>query len=110
MKEISFINLTPHKIVVSCGEKEITFPPSGEVVRLKTVECDRGFLNGIPTIAREFSVPEGLPEPKEGTIYIVSSIVLDSCNRGDLVAPDTGGTAIRDDNGRITAVTRFIRK
>lgn len=29
--------------------------------------------------------------------------------RGDLIAPDTGSTAIRDETGQVTAVRRFVR-
>ncbi|RME25645.1 MAG: hypothetical protein D6800_07370, partial [Candidatus Zixiibacteriota bacterium] len=52
---------------------------------------------------------EGLPDPQDGTVYLVSSMVLSAVRgRRDVVAPDTGPTAIRDETGRITAVTRLV--
>ncbi len=53
---------------------------------------------------------EGLPEQQDGTFLIVSGMVFAASDRPDLIAPDTGKTAIRNEKGHIAAVTRFIRK
>lgn len=52
---------------------------------------------------------EDLPEPQEGTTYIVSKMVADMSTRQDIVYPDTGSSAIRDEQGRIVSVRRFLR-
>lgn len=46
--------------------------------------------------------------------YIVSlpalmGLAAEGVCRGDLIAPDTGSTAIRDETGQVTAVRRFVR-
>jgi hypothetical protein len=51
-----------------------------------------------------------LPAPKDKTYYVVSSIILSALpNRKDIIAPDTGKEAVRDDQGRIQAVKSFIK-
>ena len=108
----NFINLTPHAISVRKENgSTFTVEPSGIVARVATHEQKIGELDGVPLMKRSFGEVENLPEVKEGTIYIVSSLVLPAAaaaGRTDVVAPDTGATAIRDENGHIVAVTRFV--
>lgn len=117
----NIINCTPHAIVVNSGcmdpEDSIYFPPSGHIGRVK-VETKFAFdLNGIPVATQVFGEIEGLPEPVDGTFLVVSGLVLaaNKANvligikpRNDLIGPDTGPSAIRDENGRISAVRGFV--
>jgi len=105
------VNLTPHEIRVVKDDCEVIIPPSGGVARVKTEQVEVGSIDGIPVVKTEFGEVEGLPDPEPNTIYIVSSIVAQAVagEREDVVAPDTGPTAIRDENGRIVAVRRFQR-
>ena len=109
MKKI--VNLTPHKINVRTSGEEQAFESAGlarvdsEVVELDTV-------NGIPTQKTTFGEVYGLPEQSNDTMYIVSQLVLSALpERKDLLAPATGpkDNAVRDDAGRIIAITRFNR-
>lgn len=109
---MNYVNLTPHDINMRRHKngREFTCPASGEVARVETVEEQvsrtRFFL---PCYTRRFGKVEGLPEPKEGTVYIVSSLVLENVRgRTDVVAPDTGPTAVRNEKGHIVAVTRWV--
>ena len=105
-----FMNLTPHPITIRCADGDMVIEPSGHVARVATVEEDAGNIVGVPTIRRTLGDVEGLPDPQDGTVYIVSSMVLSAVRgRDDVVAPDTGPTAVRDDDGRIVAVTRLVR-
>jgi hypothetical protein len=55
---------------------------------------------------------EGLPSASDDTIYIVSMLVAQRCaGRRDVFCPGTGPNdgCIRDEKGRIQAVTRLIR-
>jgi len=105
-----FVNLTPHKIVIRTAEGDIEIEPSGMIARAITVETPAEPINGIPTIRRDFGEIKGLPAPEPDTVYIVSSIALSAVgSRNDVVAPDTGPTAIRDEEDRIVAVTRLVR-
>jgi len=117
----TFINLTPHDIVVMPGDGDpIRLPASGTVARVQTTPG--GFLrtvDGVPL----FSAPQmgelvGLPEqPEDGTYYIVSSLVASAAvaanhplvAAGRMVYPDTSPAgAVRDESGRIVGVRRLI--
>jgi hypothetical protein len=122
------INLTPHAIVIRLGgetDPVITIPPSGIVARCATedkavlsLRCESAF---IPAIVRNWGDIECAPDPDwtpvPGETYIVSSVVLEAAGRqgkrsnldpSTLCAPDTGATCIRDEQGRIVAVTQLV--
>lgn len=111
-------NLTQHdiKLIMSDGSIK-TFPPSGIVARVETIEhveqdC---VIDGvtISTISRTTQNVTGLPEcpPDHGGV-LVSSMVLDHLPASikGVYAPDTGKTAIRDSSGQVVAVKRLITK
>lgn len=111
---MNIINLTPHKITVITEDENLNphvheFPPSGTVARVASNQTEVMRVNTIPVVKTEFGEVENLPEPQEDTIYIVSSLVAQALagKRSDIVAPDTGPTAYRDEEGRIVAVRRF---
>lgn len=115
-----FVNLTPHPVVYRTAEgKDFTFP-SGGSARVD-VTPGTSFTHSIEGLG-EFVVNTpaqmgeviGLPEPDGETIYIVSLIVITHpsvVGRNDVVAPATGPKdgAIRDAEGRIQGVTKFVR-
>jgi len=113
-----FVNLTPHEIVIRRDDgTDLRVPPSGTVARVETFEEDAPPVDGIPTVTRQFGRIAGLPpyDPRADVVYIVSALVLSALDapkdevRPDVVAPDTGVTAVRDADGRIIAVSRFVR-
>lgn len=102
-------NLTPHDITIRTEAGDQVVPASGIVARVSPVEVEAGSVGGVPVVQRTWGAVQGLPEPDGETVFIVSSLVLDQVQgRSDVVAPDTGSTAVRDDAGRIVAVTRFV--
>ncbi len=106
-------NLTPHVIRLQRPDGEtIEIQPSGQVARVAVEEREVGQLSGFPLVLRRFGRVENLPEPDGDTIFVVSAVVLEavkaSGGRADVVAPDTGATAVRDANGQIVAVRRLI--
>lgn len=108
------INLTPHAIVLQKEDGErIQVQPSGTVATVATMPATLHDIPGIPVpvaAAPEYGEVEKLPDPQDGTIYIVSGIVLSRCpGRTDVFGPGTGPKdgAIRED-GRVVAVTRLI--
>ena len=120
---MKFVNLTPHEINF---QSPITrdfrsFPPSGQVARVNEATVAAEGVDGIPCQRVAFLGFQDLPEPQEGTVFIVSRAVMDAWkrapawpsrrNRQDLISPGTGPNdgAIRNDKGHITAVTRFNR-
>ena len=118
------LNLTPHEIVIQRGDIRIALAPSGRIARVSTIEryaedpCqitlsnDSGtFTCEVPVVTRRFGYVTGLPESDDPCI--VSSIVLEAVKiqqpwRRNVFAPDTGPMAIRDDSGRVVAVTRLV--
>lgn len=101
------INLTPHAITLQRGDgTRVTIAPSGQLARVSTVEQVVAELDGMPVISRTTGDAEGLPE--EGTLCIVSAMVLAAVpGRIGVYAPDSGPTAIRE-SGQVVAVTRLV--
>ena len=110
---LTIINLTPHTIKINSGKE---FPPSGMVARVSA----QFSLTTSPELLKEeiyiytveYGEIEGLPEPEEGKLYIVSAMVLEAgkrIGRNDLLAPATGHPeTIRNERGEIISVPGFI--
>lgn len=112
-KDIQLINLTPHTVTIVDEEsrKILEVPPSGQVARVEVMREPVGTLNGVPLVHNRYGDVQGLPEPREGTVYIVSLVVLQALQgkRNDVVAPDTSPAgAVRDEEGRIIGVKAFV--
>lgn len=106
---VTIINATPHAIKVLRGGEIITFEPSEFIARVKMEKEEVGSLNGFNLSENRPGDVEGLPPENEGRYYIVSAMVLASNkHRTDLIAPDTGATAVRNEKGHIDYVLGFI--
>ena len=125
-KSFRLVNLTPHAINfilpyhIEVGQDEMGNPhyvakertyslaPSGTVARCKVErkEVDSIFATDIdgwditiPITSAKFGEVEGLPEPEDGTVYIVSNLVAQAVpHRDDVFFPDD---VVRDENGNI---------
>jgi hypothetical protein len=108
---MQLINLTAHEITLrEDGRDDFIIPSSGQVrCGMSTLDMDP--LLGWPVTQIEIGDAVGLPEPKEGIIYIVSNMVLQKMRsvRNDLVAPNTMHKAYRNERGDIVAVRGFVR-
>ena len=104
---LNFVNCTPHPIRLNDGR---VFEPSGTIARVSQSisEFDENSI-----AVQSFGEVTGLPQPEEGTVYIVSALVLGRAQaegRDDVVAPATGHKdCVRDDKGFILSVPGFIR-
>jgi len=112
-ESVKLVNLTPHPIDIfnEQGEKILSIPPSGVILRAITKKVKIGEVNGVPIYKVEYNIPR-LPEPREDTVYIVSSIILQilkihEIQRSDILAPDTSNP-VRDQKGNIIGVKAFI--
>ncbi len=110
---ITITNLTPHPLTLrSATGQDTVLPPSGTIARVSAtpgaVEDREGFPVPV-ALPDTFGAVEGLPEPEEGTIYIVSGLVGSHISRPDVFVPGTGPKdgAIRNEKGHIMAVTRL---
>ena len=108
MKKI--INLTPHSIVFfdDAGNKVLmTVEPSGQIARVSVTREKIGDINGIPVNQTRFGKVENLPEPQEGTIFIVSALTAQAVpEREDVFITDD---AVRDEQGRIIGCRALAR-
>lgn len=100
---INVVNCTPHDVNLVTENGNITFPRSGIIPRLteQQQKINSVTVNGIEIdiMEKSFLEPEGLPEPKENTLFIVSALVAGAIkNRDDLVIPND---IIRDEAGNI---------
>lgn len=120
----TFVNLTPHDVIFEApdGSRRV-FPKSaqGRDARVDTLPVAPeavGVIDGMALAPYpEYGPVVGLPNPIDGTIFIVSLIVLghpEVAGRTDLIAPGTGphDGAIRFSEGprkgQIEAVTRWV--
>jgi hypothetical protein len=97
----AFVNLTPHSITFfdAAGNVILTVEPSGQVARCSVAREKIGMINGIPINKSRFGEVENLPEPQEGTIFIVSALAAQAVpEREDVFITDD---AVRDEQGRI---------
>ena len=75
------VNLTPHEVVIHHYGYVTTIPQSGVVARVaqktwavRTAWDAVSETQCIPLVKSEYGSVEGLPDPVEDTIYIVSSM------------------------------------
>lgn len=107
---MKLVNCTPHDVVITdVLGMYLSFPASGICPRVssKEVPTDTIEVGGsvIATCRREYGAVEGLPEPAEDTLYIVSSMVKAACpDRADLVVPHD---FYRNEKGDIVACKKF---
>lgn len=112
MLRAKIINLTPHDIVIVCGDKKVVLErATGEIPRcsVNRREVEKVEINGleIPITQVEFGEVENLPEPKDNVFYIVSRAIAEALpNRTDLLIPDD---TIRDEQGRIVGCKSLCR-
>ena len=94
-------NLTPHTInfVTNEGRPIMDVKPDGRIARVSVKTATVGDIDGIPVTKSVYGEVMDLPEPEEGTIYIVSSLVAGRVpERGDVFIPNE---SVRDAKGRI---------
>jgi hypothetical protein len=114
---MNLTNLTPHAITLRSADGTDTIvPPSGTVARVSSTPGALETVAGIPVPVagmQTFGGVEGLPAPAEGTMFIVSAMVLAALrgSRPDVVGPGTGPNdgAVRNEKGHVVAVTRLVR-
>lgn len=109
---MKFVNLTPHEIVVRLPDDTHRHFPSEGNCRVAVTQKEDCKEDGIPIFINHYGAVEGLPTYQPDTYYIVSLMVINALKtdtkfRGDVLSPDSGPTAIRE-NGKIVAVRGFI--
>ena len=98
----TLINLTPHTISIHGADGVVVVLPSAGLARVSETRAPRASLvlpggEVIPVTSPSFGEVTGLPEPVEGTVFVVSALVRAALpDRGDLASP---GPLVRDAGG-----------
>jgi hypothetical protein len=99
---MNIINLTPHAILLKKNNSFLEIKPSGIVCRISQEMIKVNEIDGIYIYKSVFGKIQDLPEKKENTIYIVSSMVKHRINftdyRKDVFSP---AKLIRTESGEI---------
>ena len=96
---VELFNLTPHTLNVWDKYGRVTeIPASGTVARVSSTKELVEEINGcFPVFKEKYGEVIGLPEPKDGVLFVVSRLVKAARpERTDLLVP---GELLRDDNG-----------
>lgn len=99
--DVKIVNLTPHEIMVydAAGESVLQVIPSSGMARAAQTREPLDSINGIPVSKTGYGAVEGLPDQRDGVIYIVSVLTAQAApDRKDLYITDE---LVRDDTGRI---------
>lgn len=98
------VNLTPHDITLVGAWGTLVVPHEAAPARVaaKSVPAGTVALDGgasIPVTSTDFGAVEGLPQPTDEVVYLVSRIVKDRVpGRNDVMVP---ADMVRDAGGRI---------
>lgn len=95
-------NLTPHALTLVGDNGTVTVPASGQVARLAVTRTalDPITIDGVTLPVSRPTLGEivGLPAPEPGVILVVSALVAEAANRGDVMSP---GELLRDAAGNV---------
>lgn len=104
------INFTPHTVTI-VGEDGATLKsyPSMGVACAKQYAESIGELDGVELVSMKYGEPEELPEPSEGTYYIMSIITANAAKAVGRGSDDLLITAdpVRNESGQIVGYKRF---
>ena len=133
---MKFVNLTPHPVTLRLQGTGVNFGdlieyeiPSQGLARLTSEDKEVGEIpvpleddgdlwrripdkvGYIPITVRNFGEITGLPEPVEGVTFVASMVVAQAAaklGRRDVLAPDTGPSAVRSEDGKVIAVQGLV--
>jgi len=99
---MALVNLTPHVITIIPREGEnVILAPSGQVARVTTARAVVATLEGgIEVFQTSFGEVTGLPDPREGAVFVVSGLVAGHPSlrgRTDVLSP---GELVRGPDGQ----------
>ena len=106
---MKIINCCDHNVNICDRYGNIikVYEPSGYHARLRQDSYIIDHIDGIPVKVRRNDRIVGLPEPEEGTLYIVSEIMRWACpDRTDIISC---GGKYHDSTGRVRGWTAFAR-
>jgi hypothetical protein len=103
---MNIVNLTPHSLNLVTANGVVSVPPSGTVARCATTSTPAGEVEGVPLVRTVYGEVAGLPDPADGTLFVVSALVRSAVpGRNDVASP---GDLIRDGSGNVTGCRNLI--
>lgn len=101
--EVVVENLTPHEVTI-VGGRSVTTGPSVARVLAPKIHRTVSYLDGLPVVEDDLQIV-GLPEPRDGRYYIVSTKVVTAAHKVGRTTSDllTTEQIIRDVQGRVAA-------
>ena len=103
--KVKIVNLTPHKITFVTNKGNLGVDPSGTIARVSAKVEETGHIYvtkfglSVPITETTYGDVDGLPDPVDDTMYIVSSLGAQRVpDRNDVFIPNE---SVRDENGRI---------
>lgn len=112
----SIVNLTPHAVnlIGAEGETLAVFAPTGTIARAAQTDITVGQVEVAPgvsvdVVSTSFGDPTDLPDPAEGTYYVVSILTAQAAKAAGRSTSDLLVTSdpVRGDDGRIIGCRRF---
>lgn len=103
------INLTPHAVNLYAADGSVrTFESSGVARAAQTVQ-EMGELDGVRLVRVAYGAPVGLPDPQDGTLYIVSALLVSAARQSGRTVSDllTPADTVRDTDGKIIGCRAF---
>lgn len=102
-----FVNLTPHKLTILGDDDQVvkTIDSSG-VARVDVQRTQVDSIDGVPIYDSTYGDVDGLPDPQDDTMYVVSGLVASATDRADVVSP---GDLVRDDDGNVVGARGLTR-
>lgn len=105
-------NLTPHPVTIITDVGSVHLPPEpGTRPHIDEIReaTEPVFVEGlpVPTVRVVGGSAVDLPEPKPGTLFVVSRVIAEACpERTDLLVPYD---LVRDETGRVIACRSLAR-
>lgn len=108
----NIVNLTPHTInIYDVNGNEVSKFESMGIARADSSETVVDYINDIPVVEMTYGAPIGLPDPIEGTAYIVNMLTIQAAVQVGRTTSDLYTTAdlVRNDKGqRLSVVGNLV--
>jgi hypothetical protein len=112
MAQYTYVNkcAVPFALYNDKGEVVFTALPVAPAATVAELTTPAGTDGPFPLVNKNYGEVKNLPAPTPGVRFIVTKMVLDAVGaaRSDLVAPDSGTGAVRNEKGQIIGTRALV--